>query len=96
MAFGGKVDDGVDVVPLEDFFYPGAVGNVGVLEKITAAAELFFDVGKACRVARVGERVKIDDAALEVGRLLQEHMDKVATDEAGAAGDENVGKFAHD
>lgn len=95
VAFRREVDDGIDVVFLEHGLDGRAVGNVRMLEEIALSTELGVDVGKARGVSRVGQGVKVDDASREAGRLFQKHVDEVAADEAGSAGDEYVGKLSH-
>lgn len=95
MAFRREVDDRVDIVFLENRFDSRAIRDVRVLEKVTRASELGVDVRKACGVSRVRERVKVDDASGETRRLLQEHVNEIAADEPGAAGNQNGGKFSH-
>ncbi len=50
-----------------------------------------LDVGKVFEVAGIGQCIEVDDAPLKIC-APEEPMNEVRTDEAGAAGDENVRK----
>ena len=93
MAFGGEVDDGVDVEALHRFAHGGGVADVGVEEHV-AVPVFRGDVREAFRVARVGERVVVHDAPREI-RLFEDVPDEIGADEAGAASHEEVLEGSH-
>ena len=59
------------------------VADIAVDERV---APVLDDVGERRRVARVGQRIEVDD--LHVVGLLEHVADEVRPDEAGAAGDD--------
>ena len=84
VAFRGEVDDQVGMLCLEQVIDRLPVGD-GLLDE--AEVGVGHDGGQSLQVAGVGEAVQTDDAVVRVGA---EHIvDKVAADEAGAAGDDD-------
>src|SRR5262245_14501624 len=81
MALGGKVDDGMDAG------HGGGDGcGIGDVAFDETIARMPSQIGKVDRVASVGESVEIDDAEVRV--FFQDIANKIATDEATTAGNE--------
>lgn len=74
VAFGGEVDDGVDLVLGKEALDEGAVADVTLDKHIAALGAGFFrrlpiarlDVGEVFEVAGIGEGVEIDDAPRKI------------------------------
>ena len=82
MALGGEVDHGVELFRLKQIENELAVGDAALHELKTRIPK---SRGERFQIARVGQRVQTDER--NVGIVPQHIMDKVAADEAGAAGD---------
>ena len=78
VRLGGEIDDGVDLLPLEQPLAELEVGDVALHE-----LDLLLDRGEAAPVACVREQVEHDDAV--AGMPLEPVADEVGADEAGAA-----------
>ena len=88
VGFGGKVADRVDPVGVENAFHGRGVADVRPLEHVAPVLGR-LDVGQVFRVARIGQAVHIDDAAGKI-RCFEQVADEVRTDEAAAAGHQDV------
>ncbi len=83
MALGREVDDRARAMLRQQRIDERAVADVAVLEHVARVALQRLEVGQ---IARVRERVEVDDVLVVV---LEPVEDEIATDEAGAAGDQN-------
>ena len=81
VRFGGEVDDSIAATHGGDDFVP--VDDVAADERV---ARIVCDVAQIVEVARVRERVEVDDG--NVGALGEDVADEVAADESRAAGDQ--------
>gem|GEM_PF-2459135 len=85
MAFRGEVDEGVDLLAAQQVFDPGLVADVTVHE---AEVGVVPDRVEVVELARVGQGVQHHYAVIWV--VFHPVVDKVAADEAGTAGDEEI------
>ena len=85
MRFGGEMQDVGDGVLFDDAPHGGLVAQINALENIFGMTRDRFDVGG---VASVSEAVQVDQA--RDLRALDDLMDDVRADEAGAAGEQEV------
>ena len=83
MAFRGEVDDGIELVGLEDRVELGLVRDVGPDKRV---ARVFFQGGQVFKVAGIGQRVQVDH--LVAGPGGKNMMNEIASNETGAACDE--------
>lgn len=72
VAFGGAVDDGVDVVFFTEGLYEGLIADIA-LDKVVAG--IVGDLGQVIDIAGVGEDIEIDDG-LEIWKILEAVADK--------------------
>ena len=83
VALGGKVDDVIEIVLLEQAFHQLLVADIALHEHMAGVA---LHVLQVFQIAGVGQLIQIDQQDL---RVLFEHiMHKVGTDKTGAAGDQ--------
>ena len=82
MAFGGEIDDRVGAVLGEQAGDQRAVTDAAVDEAVLGAVG---DGRQRVDVAGVGQRIEVDDALAAARERVE---DEIATDEAGAAGDQ--------
>ena len=85
MAFGGEVDDAVDMVFCDYAAHFVEIGYIG-LDK--AVVRTVFDILEVCEVAGIGKFVKVDNVVVRI--FVDEKPDHVRSDESGSAGDEYV------
>ena len=83
MRFSGEIDDRARLVLGEQRADPREIADVAMHEDVARIAR---EAREVLKVARIGELVEVDDRL--VG-LRQPVENEVATDETGAAGDEN-------
>ena len=87
VAFCSQMNDAVNMLVLHKLVESVKVANVHLHELVV---RLVFDVLEVCKVASVGQLVKIDNLVVRV--LVHEQANHVATNKACAAGD-NDGSF---
>jgi hypothetical protein len=63
MAFGGKVDDGIELILFEEFFDAGFVGDIPFLKGVVGGVLNVFQVGE---ITGIGKRVEVDDMVLRI------------------------------
>ena len=85
MRFGGKVYDGVDLMPGEQFLDETGIADVAVDKNVAGVAGEICQIG---RIARVGELVKIDELRRERVVVSEALTDEIGADKAATAGDE--------
>jgi len=83
MALGGKVDDVVEIVLLEQALHQFLVADVALHEHM---AGVTLHVLQVFQVAGVGQLIQVDQQDLRV--FLEHIMHKVGTNKTGAAGDQ--------
>lgn len=83
VALGGKMDDGAGLVLGEQAVDELAVADVALHEDVPRVA---LEGGEVFQVARVGEGVEVHHRLVAHAQPVE---DKVCTDKAGAAGNEN-------
>ena len=84
MAFGREVHDDIGLLLFKDTVNGLAVADVGLAE---AEIVLLKDGGQSRKIARIGQLVDADDTVL--GVVIHQVKNKVATDKAGTAGDDD-------
>ncbi len=84
MALGSEVDYAIWAVFFKDIFEGNAVRDVPFFKNVVGQ---MLHVAQVFEVARVSERVEVDDFV--VGVFLDKMADEVGANEAGAAGDED-------
>ena len=83
MALGGKVDDVIEIILLEQAFHQLLIADIALHKHMAGVA---LHVLQVFQIAGVGQLIQIDQQDL---RLLFEHiMHKVGTNKTGAAGDQ--------
>ena len=85
VAFGGQVNDTVDIVFLYEGAHAAVVADVGLHESVV---RLVLNVHEVGEVAGIGECIQIDDVVLRVFGDKKTH--NVRTDETCTSGNENV------
>jgi hypothetical protein len=85
---------GVDAVFLEDALYRIKIAHIGLFKKITLSAVRGVYISEVLKIARIGERVNIDDCAFKAG-AVEYILDEIRSDKSGAAGHHDVCEFTH-
>ncbi len=83
MALGGKVDNIIEIILLEQAFHQLLVADIALHEHMTGVA---LHVLQVLQVACVGQLIQVDQQDLRV--FLEHIMHKVGADKTGAAGDQ--------
>ncbi len=84
VRFGGKIDDGAGLVLGKQFGDEVEIADLALDEDV---ARIASQCGEVFEIAGVSQRIEVDDRFI---RLRQPVEDKIAADEAGAAGDKNL------
>ena len=80
MTFGGKVNNGIDMEFIDDFFNERAVADVAFNKFMVRMVE---KTGEVFEISGVGELVKIDDEAVAV--LGENHSHEIASNKTCTA-----------
>ena len=87
VAFRGKVDHDIRM-----FFFKESVDGLTVCDGLFYKTEIriVHNRSQSAQIARVGQAVQADNPVLRI--VLQHMKDKVASDKAGSAGNNNIHK----
>ncbi len=83
VTLGGEIDDGLDLMLVDQSLHQGSVADVSVDEDVVLVLD---ELGEVLEVARVGQLVEIDQQAVRM--LREDHLHEVASDETRPTGNQ--------
>lgn len=89
MGFRGKMNDGINIIILDCFFYQGRIADIAMHKEITTIPMGGCHIVQTLCVAGIGQFIEIDNFTGKLW-LAENQPNKIGANKARSAGDHNI------